>query len=253
MIKICDFIPSSMTMSQPNTPTQKILFKGRLDLAYHAIDDAQWHNLFQHHIDKHTISNISVFAQAMLQQGKLYLSYHVQYISNDSFTPSQIEYSNQWLSKHIQWQPLPNKKHDIHFSDYLWQDNCLECFIGHDQQKQYVEINASPGGDYAVYHFDDYRKPSTMPPRPLLTQQQPNPDIMTPATIQWHDHDMSLNFMGLYERIFSFNIDQLPTSYQHFNLINLCVILYCHHIPLYFAVQHDDPPDFHQKDLWLAV
>ena len=49
-------------------------------------------------------------------------------------------------------------QNNVKATDYLWKKNCLECFIQINNQ-QYFEINASPNGAYALYHFDDYRTP----------------------------------------------------------------------------------------------
>lgn len=46
----------------------------------------------------------------------------------------------------------PGRKHE------LWNSTCLEAFISPSGEKQYLEINASPLGDWNLYHFDDYRQ-----------------------------------------------------------------------------------------------
>ncbi|WP_426222527.1 hypothetical protein [Psychrobacter sp. DWR1-2-3] len=96
------------------------------------------------------------------------------------------------------WQPT-----QVGFADYLWEQTCLECFLagglitdklinnsvsindaneigidGADANKTsaYIEVNASPDGRYALYEFESYRNPATLPPTPLL---QPDGQIRT--------------------------------------------------------------------------
>lgn len=100
------------------------------------------------------------------------------------------------------WQPT-----QVGFADYLWEQTCLECFLagglitdrlinnsasindineigidGVDANKTsaYIEVNASPDGRYALYEFESYRNPATLPPTPLL-----QPDGQTRAFINW--------------------------------------------------------------------
>jgi len=100
------------------------------------------------------------------------------------------------------WQPT-----QVGFADYLWEQTCLECFLagglitdrlinnsvsindvnkigidGVDANKTsaYIEVNASPDGRYALYEFESYRNPATLPPTPLLQT-----DGQTRAFINW--------------------------------------------------------------------
>ena len=100
------------------------------------------------------------------------------------------------------WQPT-----QVGFADYLWEQTCLECFLagglitdrlinnsasindvneigidGVDANKTsaYIEVNANPDGRYALYEFESYRNPATLPPTPLL-----QPDGQTRAFINW--------------------------------------------------------------------
>ncbi|MBR5494813.1 MAG: hypothetical protein IKV71_04135, partial [Psychrobacter sp.] len=100
------------------------------------------------------------------------------------------------------WQPT-----QVGFADYLWEQTCLECFLagglinsrlinnsasindineigidGVDANKTsaYIEVNASPDGRYALYEFESYRNPATLPPTPLLQS-----DGQTRAFINW--------------------------------------------------------------------
>jgi hypothetical protein len=47
---------------------------------------------------------------------------------------------------------LPRRKNE------LWEETCLEFFLGIKNSPQYWEFNLSPSGDWNIYHFDDYRQ-----------------------------------------------------------------------------------------------
>lgn len=46
----------------------------------------------------------------------------------------------------------PARKHE------LWQDTCLEFFLGIENSDRYWEFNLSPSGHWNVYRFDGYRQ-----------------------------------------------------------------------------------------------
>ncbi|MDZ7955427.1 DOMON-like domain-containing protein [Nostoc sp. DedQUE09] len=46
----------------------------------------------------------------------------------------------------------PSRKHE------LWEDTCLEFFLGIKDSQRYWEFNLSPAGHWNVYRFDDYRQ-----------------------------------------------------------------------------------------------
>ena len=41
--------------------------------------------------------------------------------------------------------------------DELWRHTCVEAFVRPTRGESYVELNFSPGGDWAAYRFDGYR------------------------------------------------------------------------------------------------
>lgn len=41
--------------------------------------------------------------------------------------------------------------------DGLWRHSCFECFAAREAQAAYLELNFSPSGDWAAYHFTGYR------------------------------------------------------------------------------------------------
>jgi hypothetical protein len=46
-------------------------------------------------------------------------------------------------------------------ADELWRHTCLEAFVRPIPGDAYTELNLSPGGQWAAYHFDDYRHDMT--------------------------------------------------------------------------------------------
>lgn len=51
--------------------------------------------------------------------------------------------------------------------DELWRHTCFEAFVSTPEASGYYEFNISPGGDWAAYQFEDYRRGMT--PAPLRT------------------------------------------------------------------------------------
>ncbi len=140
------------------------------------------------------------------------------------------------LTEKISWHSFSAE--NVTFQDYLWEDSCLECFLGKQGETAYIEINASPTGHYAIYQFSNYRTPSSLPPTPLQTTQGQ-------GKIKW------LDLSQKYERQFSFDLSQLRPNLTDFDLINPCVILYLDNKPLLYANKHAEPADFHQQEHWL--
>ena len=166
----------------------------------------------------------------------------------------------------------------VGFKDYLWERTCLECFLAgylvssrsEDSDKSpktnmtmsYIEINASPEGQYALYEFDSYRSPTTLPPRPLMYA-----DGQTHAAIDWIDSNnpkllidylISTHKPYHYQRSFRMPLDSLTSlnrksDYSNDALIKYihpCVILSFGATILYFAPKHASPPDFHNSQYW---
>lgn len=42
-------------------------------------------------------------------------------------------------------------------ADYLWQHTCFEAFVSANGKSEYYELNFSPSGEWAAYHFRSYR------------------------------------------------------------------------------------------------
>lgn len=119
--------------------------------------------------------------------------------------------------------------------DYLWQANCLECFFDIGQEG-YFEMNFSPEGGFNLYEFEGYRTPSHLPPR-------------------WAEgmvfmlHDTTL--LGYHTHHLGIKLDNHPSLPIH--RINPAVILYHDGTPIYYAIRHASPPDFHDKDYWVTL
>jgi hypothetical protein len=220
------------------------------------------------------LENISIEVSAeIIQQPvlQLVLTYQVT-------LPSQI------LANQFNWPTWQQTQ--VNFTDYLWEEICLECFIAGSeidnedivaihhpephkiplqQTTAYIEINASPDGRYALYQFESYRNPATLPPLPLYET-----DGTTCASINWRNCKELADISGenplsstptavqtafRYERSFSLPITQLPNQqYAVANMlieqIHPCVILWFGKTDLYFASGHASPPDFHSRDYW---
>ena len=196
----------------------------------------------------------------------------------------QLEYrvtlSLKCLAAQLTWPKWQADK--VGFKDYLWGKTCLECFLAtsltnssskdsdeflnKDRATAYIEINASPNGQYALYEFDSYRSPATLPPTPLMQA-----DGQTPAAIDWLDasHNqkplidstMSAHSTYNYQRSFRVPLSSLMTltslhekaDCSHAAIIKYihpCVILFFGETTLYFAPEHASPPDFHNRQYW---
>ena len=159
------------------------------------------------------------------------------------------------LAAHLQW---PNwQAEQVRVADYLWQETCLECFIAAKDHPAYVEINASPDGRYALYHFDDYRSPNRLPPPALYTPAATGQHTL--AHIDWqpaslNDDNASCAPTALYTRTFSMPLSALSAAISITDgcpiSIHPCVILRFKDTHLYFAPMHASPPDFHNKAYW---
>ncbi len=120
--------------------------------------------------------------------------------------------------------------------DNLWQSTCFECFIGTSGAESYLEINASPRGDWQVYDFTSYRELTSTTKR---------------VSVQVETNNYSTK-----EKSIVMNIDLGSTSFVTRNAsenwkISVSVVLKRESGDhLYYASSHPSPkPDFHLASL----
>lgn len=248
------------------------------------IEDAQ-----QLSVTVEDLQNISVQVSATIaEQPELYLQLHYQ-----------VTLPLECLAAQLNWPTWQFSQ--VGFTDYLWEQTCLECFLAGrlvnkdllinknnttntDEVTNYIELNASPDGRYALYQFKSYRNPATLPPNPLLqadrqtrasinwtnTSKRPIPLLETEIDAKAYSHAStaakSLLSEALapknissklyhYERSFRVPLNQLfnetaCTNDTIIEYIHPCVILYFGDTALYFAPKHASPPDFHNRQYW---
>lgn len=158
-------------------------------------------------------------------------------LSDHIFLKNRLE-----VSYFIEKTPLIDltvENHHYNQADFLWQENCLEFFIEYNGTTDYFEINVALDNRYNAYHFDDYRMPDIMPPR----QASPDDILIASNNI----YDIADGFYSRHIYLAS-NNGMLPTR------LNPTVILYPNgKQPIFYAVKHANPPDFHNKQCWQFV
>ena len=161
----------------------------------------------------------SICAAVSTQGNTLQLSYQVH--SCDWFNTLNSECTN------------PARK------DFLWEGHCLECFFKlQGDDKRYFELNYSMGEFYNLYQFDDYRTPSHLPPvragGKLVVAQS---DVDDTETVKYYHLSVTLD----------------DIANMTIGKINPTAILYRDGAPIFYAAQHADPPDFHDKAFWRDI
>jgi hypothetical protein len=127
---------------------------------------------------------------------------------------------------------VPREAPRVH-TDELWKTTCFELFIGRAGDS-YAELNLSPSGAFAAYHFDHYR--TGMTPIPL-----PAPEII----VQRGSERLSLTAR--------FPEDSLPWDYDGRIGIS-AVIEGVDGRKSYWALAHPPgKPDFHHHDCFALV
>ena len=177
------------------------------------------------HLDK-VVSPPAITASISVAEGAVQVSFVVEKTchTKDVFAVADASESAKRLS--------------MRRADFLWQQDCFECFIGHTDKPAYLEINANTAGEFNSYQFDDYRTPDVMPP------------------VANHAYDVqSFVHQDEVAFCFGFEIINTATGMDVSQLkINPTVILYPvidgQAVPIYYAYQHAVPPDFHQRSVW---
>lgn len=119
--------------------------------------------------------------------------------------------------------------------DYLWEQNCLECFFDFGDAG-YIEMNFSPKGVFNLYQFSRYRTPDALPPQRADGHLQ----MACPTDDAHACHIYHLKIL-------------LKQDISQLHKIHPCVILYHDGQPIFYAHQHASPPDFHDKTFWLDL
>ena len=112
--------------------------------------------------------------------------------------------------------------------DGLWRHTCLEAFVARREERDYLEFNFAPSGNWAAYAFSDYRTPA------------PAPEIPAPSIRVEQDHRL----LTLVARL-------APASWPADAPleIGLAAVIETKHGALgYFALRHPAAaPDFHDR------
>lgn len=111
--------------------------------------------------------------------------------------------------------------------DELWKSTCFELFLGQKNSSSYLEVNASPSGDWNLYRFDSERK--GMRPEPGHCQ------IFTEKS----------------DEIFRIQI-KIQTTALPSEIGATAVLAWQDRQNQYFSLQHSKPqPDFHNRSDWI--
>ena len=112
-------------------------------------------------------------------------------------------------------------------TDNLWMHTCFELFVAEDGETGYTEFNFSPSGQWAVYHFDDYRIGM-------------RPDVLEPPVISVEEFDGRLT--ATIDLGYRFYGDSLNVGLS-------AIIEETDGAKSYWALAHPPgKPDFHHKD-----
>jgi hypothetical protein len=81
---------------------------------------------------------------------------------------------------------IPAAEAEPRRKDRLWEETCLELFLGTKDSDRYWEFNLSPAGNWNVYRFDRYREgmreESAIPSLPFDVRRDPEALLLTAET-----------------------------------------------------------------------
>lgn len=140
-------------------------------------------------------------------------------------------------------QPFRYKGNGMGRQDFLWENHCLECFFDLNDspiQNGYFEMNFSLNGAFNLYQFEDYRTPNHLPP------------VWAKGSVSSKITDVS-NLYDEYNKIYHLTITLDDINAMHINKIHPTAILYPNGEPIYYAIEHANPPDFHNKAFWQSL
>ncbi len=157
--------------------------------------------------------------------------------------------------------------------DFLWNAPCFECFfsMNNEANSPYLEVNFSPIGYFNIYHFDSYRNPNHIPPRQLnnitfniqqdinffngLNQQfwQKCPADMYCFLENLTNLSEKKHLLIMCVRLSAISHTLVNDNFNKTLFINPCLVAQTSHQLSYWATQHAQPPDFHDKTHWLKI
>ena len=118
--------------------------------------------------------------------------------------------------------------------DRLWEETCLEFFLGVQDSARYWEFNLSPSGDWNVYRFTSFRKGMREEPAfaslPFVIRREPEA-------------------LGLFLNL---DIGKIMPAHKDMEVAVAAVIKTVKGAVSHWALVHPGPrPDFHRRDGFL--
>lgn len=133
------------------------------------------------------------------------------------------------------WLDFPSLSDTIERRDFLWENHCLECFFNlqNGDDNGYFELNFSPAGFFNLYQFSDYRTPNQLPPI-------------------WADGSVCLTDTAQTDGLMAYHLTVKLQQNQplHIKQISPTAIIYQNGEPIFYAIKHANPPDFHHRAFW---
>lgn len=163
---------------------------------------------FQSPLVDHAKSNLELLSASLLFEDFLRLEFQIQTKSPEKLVwPDPIK--------------NPGRK------DELWKSTCFELFLGQQNSSSYLEVNASPSGEWNIYRFDSERQ--GLRPEPGRCQ------IFTEKS----------------DEIFRIQIN-IQTDVIPSEIGATAVLAWKDRQNQYFSLQHSKPqPDFHNRSDWI--
>jgi hypothetical protein len=116
----------------------------------------------------------------------------------------------------------------------LWEETCLEFFLGPVNSEHYWEFNLSPSGDWNVYHFRAYRN----------GMREESAFSSLPVTVSSRRDSFRLST--------KINLDKIVPSDQRFDVGISAVIKPTQGGVTYLALAHTGKdPDFHRRSSFI--
>ncbi len=133
---------------------------------------------------------------------------------------------------------VPNKNNSPQRLDNLWKRTCFETFVKESAQSNYIEINASPSGDWALYSFTDYHQ--DMADATEITDFKVDSEI-----------DKSKNILRCW---YSVNLKPFHLPDNNLDIGLSCILEDDRSALSYWAVNHKkEKPDFHLASNFIHI